>query len=629
MARSQRHGRPWKAILALTALAIAVLILAPQAFAGNFTVDSNNDGADPDVGDGTCAAVGGGCTLRAAIQEANANAPQPDTINLSGISGQILLTSALPTITDSATINGPGADQLAVDGAGSYRVIDAQIGPTTISNLTVTHGQGPLAGQNAFAGGIQSAGTLTLDHVVVTQNNALASDTSFGGGIYVGGGTLTLTHSTVSNNNSTVMRTGSGNVNAYGGGVYVVNGATLMLDHSTVSGNYASTTVTSPTSPSNAAGRGGGIYSDGSTQVDQSTISGNVAGATGASDSDTATGGGLSEGNGPLAVTGSTFSDNSVSASGAPSLNADGANLATGLSGGTFKSSIVANPVGASSHNCILGVSLTSNGYNLDEDDSCGLNQPTDLTGDPMLGPLANNGGPTQTMRLLAGSPAIDKGKSFGATTDQRGAGFPRISDSATIANADGGDGADIGAFERDVVAPHNPAILTSIPKSPANNNHPKLKGLAEAGSIIRIYTTAGCTGSPVKAGQASTFTTTGLPVTVADNTATTFRATATDAANNTSTCSPSFTYVEDSAPPNTTITSATISPAKHRAVFSFSSTEAGSTFRCRLDAQAYTNCASPKGYTGLAAGHHTFSVRAKDKAGNVDPTPATRGFTL
>jgi len=74
---------------------------------------------------------------------------------------------------------------------------------------------------------------------------------------------------------------------------------------------------------------------------------------------------------------------------------------------------------------------------------------------DPMLGPLQDNGGPTFTHALLPGSPAIDAGKNFGAaTTDQRGSGFVRTFDYASIANANGGDGTDIGAFEVQPPAP-------------------------------------------------------------------------------------------------------------------------------------------------------------------------------
>jgi hypothetical protein len=70
---------------------------------------------------------------------------------------------------------------------------------------------------------------------------------------------------------------------------------------------------------------------------------------------------------------------------------------------------------------------------------------------DARLGPLQDNGGPTFTMALLPGSPAIDQGVSQGLSTDQRG--MPRTADQPNISNASGGDGTDIGAFELPVVA--------------------------------------------------------------------------------------------------------------------------------------------------------------------------------
>jgi hypothetical protein len=120
-----------------------------------------------------------------------------------------------------------------------------------------------------------------------------------------------------------------------------------------------------------------------------------------------------------------------------------------------------------------------------------------------------------------------------------------------------------------------------------------------------------------------------GIAVSVPNNSTTVFRATATDPSHNTSACSNGFTYVEDSTPPNTTITSSTITRATHRASFSFSSSEAGSKFQCKLDSQPYAACSSPKGYSSLSKGSHTFRVRAVDKAGNMDPTPASRAFTI
>jgi hypothetical protein len=71
---------------------------------------------------------------------------------------------------------------------------------------------------------------------------------------------------------------------------------------------------------------------------------------------------------------------------------------------------------------------------------------PTLVGIDPLLAPLANNGGPTRTCALRAGSPAIDQGKNCGPATDQRGG--PRPFDFPSITNASGGDGSDIGAFE-------------------------------------------------------------------------------------------------------------------------------------------------------------------------------------
>ena len=91
---------------------------------------------------------------------------------------------------------------------------------------------------------------------------------------------------------------------------------------------------------------------------------------------------------------------------------------------------------------------MTSNGYNLSSDGTCAFSGPGDMNSkDPMLGPLQNNGGPTQTMALPSGSPAIDAGNAAGCThgmgnllkADQRGMPRPYKEDSG---------GCDIGAYE-------------------------------------------------------------------------------------------------------------------------------------------------------------------------------------
>src|SRR5207247_464881 len=82
------------------------------------------------------------------------------------------------------------------------------------------------------------------------------------------------------------------------------------------------------------------------------------------------------------------------------------------------------------------------------------------------------------------------------------------------------------------------------------NNNSPSITGTADSGSTVRLYTTSDCSGTPVVNGSAALFASPGLAVTVADNSSTTYKATATDAANNTSACSARFTYPDDSTAP-------------------------------------------------------------------------------
>jgi acid phosphatase type 7 len=98
---------------------------------------------------------------------------------------------------------------------------------------------------------------------------------------------------------------------------------------------------------------------------------------------------------------------------------------------------------------------------------------------------------------------------------------------------------------------PPAPTLTDTDPDSPANHNSPMVKGSAAAGSMVRLYTNAACSGSPVASGSSAAFAAPGLPVSVADGSSTTFYATATNAAGNTSVCSStSITYLERSTLP-------------------------------------------------------------------------------
>ncbi len=109
-----------------------------------------------------------------------------------------------------------------------------------------------------------------------------------------------------------------------------------------------------------------------------------------------------------------------------------------------------------------------------------------------------------------------------------------------------------------------------------------------------------------------------------------TFEARAVDQAGNTDASPATRTWTVDTVPADTTITGAPPTDTNATgASFSFVASDAGPSFECKLDAGAFGACTSPKTYAGLPEGAHTFSVRAVDVAGNVDPTPATHAWTV
>ena len=269
-------------------------------------------------------------------------------------------------------------------------------------------------------------GALAIDHLTVSGGGG--ADTA-GGGIF-NAGAVTVTSSTISGNSA-----GSGGA---GGGIYNSDFGELTVTESTISGNVAF--------------NGGGIVNsnNGTVTVIQGTISGNLASVGG---------GGIFNAVGTLTVIQSTISANLAGSVGGGIYNFGGTEL-------TLTRTIVANNL---SGNCVG--SITDGGYNLEDTNACGFSQSTSLIDtDPRLGPLQDNGGPTFTHALLPGSTAIDKGRSAGLTTDQRGTGFPRTFDDPAIPNAGGGDGTDIGAFEVQSTN-HAPVARCQNATASANNS--------------------------------------------------------------------------------------------------------------------------------------------------------------
>jgi CSLREA domain-containing protein len=182
------------------------------------------------------------------------------------------------------------------------------------------------------------------------------------------------------------------------------------------------------------------------------------------------------------------------------------------------------------------------------------------------------------------------------------------------------------GPVAADETPPDAPTLTDTDPDSPANENSPFVKGTAEAGSTVRLYADSNCTGTVLGMGNAAAFSSPGLAPSppLGENSTTTFRATATDAAGNTSACSAPLTYVEDSIDPALTIDPPPV-PAftsDNTPTFSFHATDAnpGVTYQCTLppvDPGSSCNEPSRTYSTPISDGSYTFTVTATDAAGN------------
>ena len=184
--------------------------------------------------------------------------------------------------------------------------------------------------------------------------------------------------------------------------------------------------------------------------------------------------------------------------------------------------------------------------------------------------------------------------------------------------------------------SPPAPTLTGVTPASPANDNAPKVKGSSRSDTEVKLYTNSTCTSAVAASGSAADLASPGIEVTVADNSTTTFYATATDDSGNVSPCSEtSVAYVEDSSASAPSITSSPgVSGSDTSPTWGFSGDEGG-TFQCKLARGAtvisdFAACTSDKTYDISAQpdGTYTFSVRAVDAAGNVSAA-ATSNYTL
>lgn len=436
-----------------------------------FVVTNTND---PGEGICTAAGIGDGCTLREAINAANSG-PGADTIDATGVSGAIALATALPELGSDMTILGPGAKLLKVGreaNAPRFRVFTILSGVTvTISGVSLTGGwtaDGMNANNDRLGGAILNSGGLTITGCRIsgnqTGNGVAGGYTGGGGGGIYNSGTLTIIDSTVSGN-----QTGNGGNGVPGGGGGIPGGpgglgggicndGTATLINTTVSGNRTGDGATGPFSSRASSGYGGGIGNHGPLTLINSTISGN---ATGISVGERGRGGGIYHGSGPLIISNCTIAGNEAREYGGGLYHSGSGATATlrstivaGNWSPVFEPRDVSGPVQSDGYNLIGDLS----GTNITANPGAG----PDFSGPAKLNSLADNGGATETHLPQSDSPAIDKGKNFGASsTDQRG--FVRTVDLPDARYPNAGDGTDIGAVELAPVLARNLSTRAKI----------------------------------------------------------------------------------------------------------------------------------------------------------------------
>jgi hypothetical protein len=388
-------------VLAIAFAALAALSALPQlAYAAEITVDTTADQA-PSTPE--CTGAPGDCSLRQAIDQANKNSPGADTIvlpvghyglTIKGSEEDEAATGDLDVTKESAiTIRGAGARSTVVDATGlGDRVFDVlEGGSLALSGLTVTGGEAV----DVNGGGIRAEGaSLSLEAVAVRGN--VSSESGYGGGLNI------EEKSNVSIVNSLLAE----NRNSGDGGALYSDESQLTIVNTTLANNVVDTALY-PKEPGWGAYGGGAEVNKGTLRMQNVTVFGNS----------------IRDGNGG----GQGY----------------GTGLAVYVKDAEVLNTIVFGNQGSEVEETgQCDEPILSGGHNLEAPPPTGeprcFSAATDLIGDPLLEPLANNGGQTDTMALPLGSPALNAGDPARCpATDQRGFTRPQLG------------GCDIGAFER------------------------------------------------------------------------------------------------------------------------------------------------------------------------------------
>jgi hypothetical protein len=399
--------------------------------------------------------------------------------------GNVIITNS--TLTGNAAVGGDGGN--FNNGAGS----NAKGGSIYFADgtLNITGSRIVNSAANGGNGGNQDQNG---------QTNGGFGGTAQGGGVWVGGGTVSINNTTFESTVANGGNSGTGGNGsepsgpADGGGLYslgnvTVSNSTFHLAGATggnTGNTFGSTCLGGHTSGDAGGARGGAIFADGgSLIVNTATFANNFAvGGNGGNGGQNNGGlncgahgaGGLAYGgaiannaatvnikHGTLSLNNAQAGNTGVNTPGVskparPAAEGTGGGIRVGSASVTLENTIIAGNTAANGAGDTTGAptpgpnvdgTVTSNGHNLlgVATEASGFVGTGDQTGaNPMLAALADNGGPTQTMALTPGSPAIDAGVAAGASFDQRG--MSRTYDDSGVANAATSDGTDIGAFE-------------------------------------------------------------------------------------------------------------------------------------------------------------------------------------
>lgn len=382
----------------------------PLYIADSLIADNENQDDDG----GGMYLTGGATIVRSTLQ----NNRTHDTSNTGG--GVYLAGGSVLQISDSQFLDNYTSGTSA--NGGAIRMTANNV--VTITNSILSGNS--TAGLSANGGAIDATeGTVFIENSLIQDNHTYGAGAT-GGAVSHSGGVTTINNSAILSNTTT---------NAIGGGLFI-GGGTLNISNSTIAYNRS----LNPSRP------GGGLAFN---QFGDNQKFATLENVTLSSNSSAGEGGAIWVPRGFLTMTHVTLSDNSaITGTGGISVGVNGTvNMAN---------SLIAN---SAHEDCLSVGSFNDLGYNLVEDGNC-LSAGTSLSGDPLLAPLEDNGGPAQTHALLAGSPAIDvsPGGSCALSADQRGLSRPQ------------GSGCDSGAFEAEETSSAGPLCYVNASASGANN---------------------------------------------------------------------------------------------------------------------------------------------------------------